>query len=259
MPEEATLFERQGGVGVLTLNRPQSLNSMSTDLVDSCLGNLHAAEHDPAVRCVVLTGAGRAFCSGGDLGSLDGLKTTEERRRFIAKAATITRLIYAMSKPVIAMVNGVAAGAGFNLALAADLAYAAEGARFIQSFVNIGLAPDCGGYYFLAKTVGLAKAKELMFTARPVEASEALALGIVNGVYPAAELSERVMDIAARIAAGAPLALAMAKKAINNYGASLDDTLTYEAMAMSALLGTEDFKEGIAAFREKRPPKFTGK
>lgn len=259
MSEKTVLSEKRGPIAIVTLNRPKNLNSLSADLVSECLLALHTLEHDDTVRVVILTGAGRAFCAGGDLGSLNALSTADERRRFIAKAAAIVKLLAAMSKPVIAMVNGVAAGAGFNLALACDLAYAAEGVRFIQSFANVGLSPDCGGFYFLPKTVGLAKAKELMFTARPVDAAEAKALGIVNDVYPPEELEKQVMTTAEAIAAKAPLGIAMTKKAVNNYGATLEETLTFEEMASSMLLGTEDFREGVCAFNEKRPPKFQGK
>lgn len=259
MSEEAIIYKVSDRIATITMNRPKSLNSMSLDLVEGFIRSLQEAETDSQVRVVVVTGSGRAFSAGGDLKTLDDLHTTEERRQFIVKVGTIVKLIHDMSKPVIAMVNGVAAGAGFNLALACDMAYAADNAKFIQSFVNVGLSPDCGGFYYLAKAVGMAKAKELMLTARPVGAQEAEHLNLVNGVFAHEELEAATMKLAARLAEAAPLAVAMTKKAVNDYSASLEETLTFESLASSSLLGTVDFKEGVTAFAEKRAPRFLGK
>ena len=259
MSEEAIIYKVSDRIATITMNRPKSLNSMSLDLVEGFIRSLQEAETDSQVRVVVVTGSGRAFSAGGDLKTLDELHTTEERRQFIVKVGTIVKLIHDMSKPVIAMVNGVAAGAGFNLALACDMAYAADNAKFIQSFVNVGLSPDCGGFYYLAKAVGMAKAKELMLTARPVGAQEAEHLNLVNGVFAQEELEAATMKLAARLAEAAPLAVAMTKKAVNDYSASLEETLTFESLASSSLLGTVDFKEGVTAFAEKRAPRFLGK
>ena len=259
MSEEAIIYKVSDRIATITMNRPKSLNSMSLDLVEGFIRSLQEAETDSQVRVVVVTGSGRAFSAGGDLKTLDDLHTTEERRQFIVKVGTIVKLIHDMSKPVIAMINGVAAGAGFNLALACDMAYAADNAKFIQSFVNVGLSPDCGGFYYLAKAVGMAKAKELMLTARPVGAQEAEHLNLVNGVFAQEELEAATMKLAARLAEAAPLAVAMTKKAVNDYSASLEETLTFESLASSSLLGTVDFKEGVTAFAEKRAPRFLGK
>ena len=257
--EQAVLYEVKDSTAIITMNRPGSLNSMSLPLVQGVIKGLEQAEADGQVRVVVLTGAGRAFSAGGDLPSLDELHTIEQRQDFIRQVGGMVKSIQAAKKPVIAMVNGVAAGAGFNLALACDLIYAAAGVKFIQSFVNVGLSPDCGGFYYLAKAVGLAKAKELMLTAAPLPAEEAAALGMLNGVYPAEELSAQVLKVAGTIAAKAPLAVRKTKEAVNNYFADLDATLDFEAITSAELLGTEDFKEGVIAFKEKRVPVFTGK
>ena len=259
MSEEAIIYKVSDRIATITMNRPKSLNSMSLDMVEGFIRSLQEAETDSQVRVVVVTGSGRAFSAGGDLKTLDDLHTTEERRQFIVKVGTIVKLIHDMSKPVIAMVNGVAAGAGFNLALACDMAYAADNAKLIQSCVNVGLSPDCGGFYYLAKAVGMAKAKELMLTARPVGAQEAEHLNLVNGVFAQEELEAATMKLAARLAEAAPLAVAMTKKAVNDYSASLEETLTFESLASSSLLGTVDFKEGVTAFAEKRAPRFWGK
>lgn len=256
---DAIQVKMVGKAAIITMNRPDSLNAMNEELVDGLIEALENIAADENLRVAIITGAGRAFCAGGDLETLEKLATDEARKQFIAKVGKIVQLIHDMSKPVVAMVNGVAAGAGFNLALSCDLCYASEEAKFVQSFVNVGLSPDCGGFYYLSKVVGISKAKELMFMAHPILADEAKALGLVNDVFPLSELQRKVLSASGEIAKAAPLAISMTKKGINDYGSTLEDTLKFEVEASSFLLASEDCKEGVDAFREKRVPEFKGK
>lgn len=257
--EEAVLFSVENHVATITLNRPKSLNSMNDKLIDGLHEALDMAEQDEEIRCVVLTGSGKAFCAGGDLPFLEALPDAGARRAFIIKVGAIAKRITNIDKPFIAMVNGVAAGAGVNLMLACDLVYAADTARFAQSFAKVGLIPDCGGLYFLPKAVGVHRAKELMFTADLIDAAAAERFGMLNHVCTAEELPKEVYKMAARLAESAPLSLALIKKYVNNTAMSLDDVLDTEAVAQTLCMATEDCREGIAAFKEKRAPRFTGK
>lgn len=257
--DEAVLYSEAGNVATITMNRPQSLNSMSLELVNGVLAAIEKGERNPEIRVMILTGAGRAFSAGGDLPSLDTLASLADRKSFISQVGSMVKAISGATKPIIAMVNGVAAGAGFNLAIACDLVYAAEGVKLIQSFVNVGLSPDCGGFFFLARCIGQARAKELMLTAKPLTAEQACAWGLVNEVVPAEQLAERVRQIAELIASKAPLAVMKAKEGIGMYGASLEETLNFEAETSAVLLDTDDFREGVAAFKAKRQPVFQGR
>ena len=242
--EEAVLFSVENHVATITLNRPKSLNSMNDKLIDGLHEALDRAEQDEEIRCVVLTGSGKAFCAGGDLPFLEALPDAGARRAFIIKVGAVAKRITTIDKPFIAMVNGVAAGAGVNLMLACDLVYAADTARFAQSFAKVGLIPD---------------AKELMFTADLIDAAAAERFGMLNHVCTAEELPGEVYKMAARLAESAPLSLALIKKYVNNTAMSLDDVLDTEAVAQTLCMATEDCREGIAAFKEKRAPRFTGK
>lgn len=256
--EKAVLIEKKENIGWITLNRPQSLNSMNDALVDDLHTALDEAERDTAIKCVVLTGAGKAFCAGGDLPYLETLKSVSSKKAFIEKVGMLAKKITIMHKPVIAMVNGVAAGAGVNLMLACDLVYAVDTSRFAQSFAKVGLVPDCGGMYFLPKAIGVHKAKELMFTAELINSSEAEALGMINHVCPAETLALETEKMARRLAEAAPLSIALTKATLNKTDMELDDVLATEATAQTLCLGTVDCAEGITAFKEKRAPKFIG-
>ena len=257
--EEAVLYVVENNIATITMNRPKSLNSMNDGLIDGLHAALDKAVADAEVRAIVLTGNGKAFCAGGDLSYLNGLNGTAEKKSFIAKVGDVAKRITTIEKPVIAWVNGVTAGAGVNLMLACDLIYASGKARFGESFAKVGLIPDCGGLYFLPKAIGVHKAKELMFTGDLIDAPTAKELGMLNHVCEDPELKDKVYEMAARLAASAPLAIGLTKKYLNNTALTLDEVLAIEETTQALLMGTDDCKEGIAAFYEKRAPQFTGK
>ena len=255
-------YEIDGAVATVTLNRPDALNAMSGELLEALLGRVQEAADDEAVRCVVLTGAGRAFCSGGDLrgigagDALDPLANAAQLRRF----EETSRLLAEMPKPTIAAVNGAAAGAGFSLALAADLRLAAEGARFVTAFARVGLTGDFGGSWQLARIAGLARAKELYLLGNQLDAPAALRLGVVTRVVPAEALAEEAAALARRLADGPTAAYARMKRNFA-HGAEhgFAEALTFEAEGMIAASRTEVFRNAAAAFLERREPQFIGR
>lgn len=260
MEEKTVLLERSESIATIKLNRPNALNSLNQTLVDELEAALNSLKDDSSIRVIVLTGNGRAFCAGGDLNYLESIAGTPAARAFVAQVGNLVAAIMDMPKPVIAMVNGVAAGAGFNLALACDLIVASTSAKFAQSFVKVGLVPDCGGMYLLPRLAGLNKAKELMFTADAIDSSAAVELGLVNKTAEPGELNKAVADLAGKLAAAAPLAIARMKRALNRSDElSLSEMLDMEAELQGQSLATEDYQEGVKAFREKRQPVFRGK
>ena len=257
---DSFLLHRADGVVTLTLNRPERYNAVTSEMWPRLRDVFEEVAANDADRVLVLTGAGDAFCSGADLASLAergaGVPPITSMRRVSEAALALIRL----PKPTIARVNGVAAGAGANLAFACDLVVAADHARFSEIFAKRGLSVDFAGSWLLPRLVGLHKAKELVFLADMVSAPEALELGLVNRVVPAADLDAAVDDWATRLAAGPPLALALSKDLLNaSLGRSVDEALDAEGMAQAYNFTTGDVREAIAAYHEKRPPIFPGR
>lgn len=257
------LHRTSNGVTWITLNRPEAMNAVTWDQRERVIALLEAASADPDVRAVVITATGKGFCAGADLrGAPTGTdRVAGDVARMIRRGAQ--RLITAVldcEKPVIAAVNGTAAGIGAHLALACDLVIAAEEARFIEVFVRRGLVPDGGGAYLLPRLIGPQKTKELIFFGDAVPAAEAERLGLVNRVVPAEALEAAARDWAERLAQGPTRALALAKQLVN---ASLDGdraaALAAEATAQEINMGTADANEGVASFVERRTPKYTGR
>jgi 2-(1,2-epoxy-1,2-dihydrophenyl)acetyl-CoA isomerase len=250
----------EGPVAKITLNRPEKLNALTQEMRAQLRDYSQQLRYDENVRCIVITGGGRAFCTGGGVGRVQrgGLRLARERMQ--GGSHQFLRNLHAIEKPVIAAVRGPTVGIGWSIALACDLIVASETARFSQVFRRIGLAPDGGAIWFLTRRIGLARAKELVFTARFVEAPEALALGLVNYVVSDGELMSKTAELAADLAAGPTFAFGMAKKLFHMAsGPSYEDFLDYEAFVQPQLDQTEDHHEGVAAFKEKRKPNFVGR
>ncbi len=256
---ETVLVAEEGGVLTLTLNRPDVLNAVDEQLSLELQEALKFAEREAGVRCVVLTGAGRGFCSGQDLRDRAGVGEVSYMDSLRRRYHPVIQRLATMEKPVIAAVNGVAAGAGCSLALACDLRIASERASFIEIFARVGLIPDSGSTYFLPRLVGLGKAFELAYLAESVDAQEALRLGLVNRVLPHDGLLEETMVLARRLAAGPTKGYGLTKRGLRHaLRASLEDALTYEAYLQQIASTTADHREGVTAFLEKRTPRFTG-
>ena len=264
MEETPVLAALESGVLTLTLNRPQRLNAMSQPLIAALREQIDRAAGDGAIRAVLLTGTGRGFCAGADLagsgtGALDADGKPDLGAVMESAYNPLIRSIRELPKPVIVAVNGVAAGGGANLALAADIVLAARSARFDQAFVRISLIPDLGGTWFLPHTVGDARARALAMLGTSVPAEEALRMGMVWQVIDDAELMGEATKLAQKMAAGPTLSYAAIKQAMNRAGTnSLDQQLDLERDSQRALGKSADFKEGVAAFLAKRAANFTG-
>jgi len=251
------------GVATLTLNRPDRLNALSAPIMEGLLEALPRLAGDSSIGAIVLTGAGRAFCAGGDVKRMAAQtvpRSGEEDVARLRKNMEISRLLHEIPKPTIAMVNGPAAGAGLAMALACDMRFAGQSARFVTAFAKVGFSGDFGGSYFLSKLVGTGKARELYFTAEPLDASQALSLGIVNRVVPDAELAKTTTDFARRLAQGPRIALGLMKQNFNAAETgTLGELLDLEARRQIETGKTEDHKEAAQAFVEKRAPVFVGR
>lgn len=259
----SVLVSVEAGVQTLTLNRPEKLNAFIPEMHQELRRALEQAAAEREIRAVLLTGAGRGFCSGQDLSERNvapGAAPIDLSVSLGSYYNPLVRRLRELPKPVVCAVNGVAAGAGVSLALACDLVYAAEEARFIQAFVRIGLVPDSGSTRTLVRALGRHRASQLMFSGEPLSAGEAQAAGLINAVLPAGELVAAVREAATRLASAPTRAIGLAKRSINAAeDASLDESLALEAQLQELAGRTDDHAEGVAAFAEKREPRFVGR
>ena len=263
--EAAVLLSDDDGIRRITLNRPEAANALRPVDRDRLIELVNEADEDHAIRVVVIAANGRHFCSGADVTGIarsnagDGKRATDSMRKIMNGAQRLVAAVLDCGKPVIAVVNGAAAGIGAHLALAADLVVAAEDSSFVEVFVRRGLVVDGGGAYLLPRRMGMQKAKELAFFGDKLPAAEALALGLVNRVVPTAELDAAADEFARRLAAGPTTAISLTKRLLN---ASPDGdrsaAFLAEAMAQEIQSTAEDSREGVRSFMERRPPEFRG-
>ncbi len=255
------LYELADGVATLTFNRPEVRNAFNDVMAEEVQNALKNAERDENVRCIVLTGAGQGFCAGQDLAVLRDRGGEVSFREHLQKTYhPIVTKLRSLEKPVIAAINGAAAGAGWGIALACDIRYASDTAKFRWAFSSIGLAPDSGTSFFLPRSLGLGRALELAYTNDVLDASGALALGLVNKLFPFDQLLPATLELARKLAQAPTRGLGLTKRAMNHaLNVSLDEALDYEAYLQEIAGHTVDHHEGVQAFLEKRAPKFIGK
>lgn len=262
MAYETILFEIANGAARLTLNRPDRLNSFTVQMHGEVAEALQTVERDPGIRALLVTGAGRGFCAGQDLSDravAPGSHGVDLGESLEHRYNPLVRRLTSLPKPVVCAVNGVAAGAGANIALAADIVIAAKSAKFIQSFANIGLVPDSGGTWVLARLVGQARAMGLALTGEPLSAEKAEQWGLIWRCVDDAELMNEANKLVEKFASGPTRGFAATKEAIRRgWTAALDDQLNFERDMQRELGRSGDYKEGVAAFMEKRAPRFTG-
>jgi len=260
MEFENTLYETDDGMATITINRPKALNALNKQAVQEISSRLDEAEEDETVKVIVITGAGdKGFCVGLDLKSVKGISAVDGMNLSL-RGQKLTKKIEELKKPVIAAINGYALGGGLEMAMSCDLRIASDNARMGQTELNVGLIPGWGGTQRLPRLVGRAMAKELIFTAKMIDAKTAKQLGLLNEVVPPDELKSAVKKFAAELLTKPPVGLQLAKQLINSsIETDLTKGLVQEAQAFGVLASTEDFDEGVAAFIEKRKPKFKGK
>jgi enoyl-CoA hydratase/carnithine racemase len=263
MSWEHVILEKKERVGLITLNRPEKMNAFGGRMRQEIAEVVDDVCNDKEVRVIVITGAGKAFCVGGDVSEFVSGETKALTEALPSERPAMSQIVLALNrveKPVIAAVNGVAAGGGVNLALACDIRIASEKARFAQVFTRRGVHPDWGGIYFLPRLVGYAKAAELIFSGEIIDAQEAYKLGMVNQLVPHDQLMEASNKMATRMAKNAPIPIAFAKRGLQNfYKWDLAQALDYESYVLGVTMRTEDIKEGFTAFLEKREPNFKGR
>ncbi|MFC2009364.1 enoyl-CoA hydratase/isomerase family protein [Chloroflexota bacterium] len=265
MDYETIILKKEEGVATIILNRPDKGNSINIKMSEELPLALEEVVRDKEVRVMILTGAGRGFCGGGDVGVMSeggdySQPPPEKLRQFINEVVQgITRTLQRMEIPTIAMVNGFAVGGGFDYACACDMRIGSENARFTNAFIKVGLVPETGGCYLLPRIVGLSKALDILYSGKWVDAKEAEKIGLLNKLVPAEELEKETMELAKQIAKSAPIAMKLTKQlAINGLESDLDTALNMAAAYQAVVTSTQDHQEGLAAWLEKREPVFKG-
>lgn len=259
MEKQAVIKEVNDGIATITLNEPNSQNALSSAIIEGLDHNLNSIIHDSSIRAVILTGNGKSFCAGGDIKGFSNVTTAASGRKYMQKHSHFLKELVNMEKPVIAAVNGFAIGAGFSIAMACDIVIASTKAKFGLGFNKVGLVPDLGALYHLPRIVGIARAKELVFSDRILSASEARNYGICLEVVEDEQLLNCANNLANSFKANPPIAIGLTKTILNHsMESSLEEILREEAMVQGIAFKTQDHQEGVRAFFEKTKPNFTG-